>query len=42
MDPKKLDPEMLKELDFLLNMEALEEEQDWEALENSNEENENE
>ena len=32
MDTKKPDPEMLKELDFLLNMEALDEESDWESL----------
>ena len=32
MDSKKPDPEMLKEIEFLLNMEALDEESDWEAL----------
>lgn len=42
MDPKKPDPDMIKELDFLLNLETLEEEQDWEAAEESDQEAENE
>lgn len=32
MDSKKPDPEMLKEIEFLMNMDALDEESDWEAL----------
>lgn len=32
MDPKTPDPEMLKQLEFLLEMETLENETDWEAV----------
>jgi len=32
MDPKTPDPEMLKQLEFLLEMETLENETDWETL----------
>ncbi len=36
-----IDPQMLENLDLLLNMEALEEEENWDSLENLDEENKN-
>jgi hypothetical protein len=32
MDPKRPDPEMLKSMDLLLDLDTLEDEADWELL----------